>query len=58
MQIADIEIKGISWPVFLGISVVVVAAMYLDALPKGMVGASPWSWCWAFCWNTSATACR
>ena len=38
MQIADIEIKGISWPVFLGISVVVVAAMYLDALPKGMVG--------------------
>ena len=50
MQIADIEIKGISWPVFLGISVVVVAAMYLDALPKGMVGG--------FAWNTSATACR
>ena len=38
MRIADIEIKGISWPVFLGITVVVVAAMYLDALPKGMVG--------------------
>lgn len=31
-------IKGMNWSVFLGLAVVVFAAMYLNVLPKGMVG--------------------
>lgn len=38
MKLEDISIKGMSLPVFLGLTVVVVAAMYLGVLPKGMVG--------------------
>lgn len=38
MRVMDMDVKGMSWPVFLGLTVVVVAAMYLNVLPKGMVG--------------------
>ena len=38
MRVMDIDIKGMSWPVFLGLTVTVGAAMYLNVLPKGMVG--------------------
>lgn len=38
MKIDQINIKGMSLPVFAGITMVVLAAMYLGVLPKGMVG--------------------
>lgn len=37
----DYQIMGISWPMFLIISVVILAATYMEVLPAGMVGAFP-----------------
>nr|WP_300001766.1 2-hydroxycarboxylate transporter family protein [Tissierella sp.] len=35
------QIMGISWPMFLIITIVILAATYLEILPAGMVGALP-----------------